>query len=337
MKGKVSSAEARRRGEARAAALTADERSEIARTAALERWRRDLPRETHAGILRVGEIGEIPCSVLDNELRVLSIRGVTRAFGGRTTGTAKQVDGARQMPAFLASAALRPFISNDLMARVVSPVEFRPIHGGRTAFGYDATILPDLCKVILAARKARALRPNQESLADAAEILLQGFATVGIIALIDEATGFQDSRAKNALAIILERFIAKEIRPWVKTFPDDFYREMYRLQGWPYPPKAVTKPWLVGKLTNQVVYERLAPGVLEELKRITPRTEKGSLKHKYHQRLTADIGHPKLRELLGGVLYTMRLSNAWTDFMLKLDRIAPRFGHTYQLPLDDSQ
>jgi P63C domain len=322
-------------GAARAEALSPEQRSEIARTAALERWGKELPRETHAGSLRVGEIGEIPCSVLDNELRVLSTRGVTRAFGGRTTGAAKQTDGARQMPPFLASGALRPFISNDLMARVISPVEFRPIHGGRTAFGYDATILPDLCRVILAARKAGALRPNQAALADAAETLLQGFATVGIIALIDEATGFQDARAKNALAVILERFIAKEIRPWVKTFPDDFYREVYRLQGWAYPPKAVTKPWHVGKLTNQVVYERLAPGVLEELKRITPRTEKGALKHKYHQRLTTDVGHPKLREHLGGVLFTMRLSRTWTDFMVKLDQIAPRFGHTYQMPLDD--
>jgi hypothetical protein len=327
---------ARRRGEARAAALTAERRSEIAREAAIERWGKGIPRETHAGVLHVGEVGDIPCSVLDNELRVLSTGGVTRSFGGRTTGSAKQLDGPRRIPAFLASPALRPFIPNNLMARVISPVEYRPIHGGRTAYGYEATLLPDLCRVFLAARKAGVLRPNQIALADAAETLLQGFATVGIIALVDEATGFQDSRAKNALAVILERFIAKEIRPWVKTFPDDFYREMYRLQGWSYPPKAVTKPWLVGKLTNQIVYERLAPGVLEELKRITPRNEKGALKHKYHQRLTTDVGHPKLREHLGGVLFTMRLSSKWEDFVRKLDQVAPRYGHTYELALDDA-
>jgi len=326
------SANAAMGGRARADSLSAEARSEIARAAALERWGSTLPRETHAGILKVGSI---PCSVLDNELRVLSMRGVTRAFGGKTTGSAKQVDGARQMPAFLASAALRPFIPNDLMARVVSPVEFRPIHGGRTAFGYEATLLPDLCRVILAARRAGALRPNQAPLADAAEILLQGFATVGIIALVDEATGYQDIRAKNALAVILERFIAKEIRPWVKTFPDDFYREMFRLKGWPYPPdKGVNKPWLVGKLTNNVVYERLAPGVLDELKRIVPRDDNGRPKHRYHQRLTVDVGHPKLREHLGGVVFTMKLSESWQSFLDRLDSVAPRFGHTFKLPLD---
>src|SRR5206468_7561095 len=112
-------------------------------------------------------VTEIPCSVLDNELRVLSTGGVTRAFGGRTTGSAKQTDGPRRLPAFLASAALRPFIPNDLMARVISPVEFRPIHGGRTAFGYEATLLPDLCKVLLSARKSMALPHDQYGRAEA--------------------------------------------------------------------------------------------------------------------------------------------------------------------------
>lgn len=311
-------------GEARRDALPAKERSRIAREAALDRW--GIPKETHHGVLPVGEI---PCSVLDNEMRVLSTRGVTRAFGGRTTGLAKT--GARQLPPFLASAALKPFIPQELMARVIAPIEFRPLRGGRTAFGFEATLLPDVCKAILDANRAKALKSNQEFLVRAAESILRGLATVGIIALIDEATGYQDSRAKNALAVILERFIAKEIRPWVKTFPDDFYREMYRLQGWPYPPKAVSRPRTVGKLTNQVVYERLAPGVLDELRRTTPRNDKGALKHKYHQRLTMDVGHPKLREHLGGVVFLMRISTTWPGFTQKLDMVAPRFGHTYEI------
>ncbi len=153
--------------------------------------------------------------------------------------------------------------------------------------------------------------------------------------MVDEATGYQDERARNALAVILERFIADEIRPWVKTFPDDFYRHMYRLKGWEYPPdKGVSKPWQVGKLTNEVVYSRLAPGVLEELRRITPRNSRGALKTHYHRRLTADIGHPKLREHLGGVVFVMRLCQTWDEFIHRLDQVAPKFGHTYAIPMD---
>jgi hypothetical protein len=39
--------------------------------------------------------------------------------------------------------------------------------------------------------------------------LLRGFARVGIIALVDEATGFQRDRTKDALSKILEAYIAK--------------------------------------------------------------------------------------------------------------------------------
>ena len=311
-------------GKARAKSMSDGELKEQGRNAALARW---YPKETHRGVL---PIGDIPCAVLDNELRVLSIRGVTRAFGGRTTGTSKT--GARQMPPFLASGAVRAFIPNDLMARVISPIEYVPLGGGRTVLGFDGTLLPDICSVIQTAARAKALKPNQEHLVKAADLLLRGMATVGIIALIDEATGYQDYRAKNALAAILERFIAKELRRWVKTFPDDFYKEMFRLRGWEYPPKkGLNKPWVVGNLTNDVVYSRLAPGVLEELKRITPRDEKGRTRHRLHQRLTQDVGHPKLREHLGGVVFTMKLSTTWPDFMRKLDNIAPRFGKNFSL------
>ncbi len=317
-------------GKARAKSMTSAARSLQASKAARARY--SYPKEVHTGVLTIGDI-LIPCAVLDNDLRVLSIRGVTRAFGGRTQGTSKT--GARKVPPFLASEAIKPFIPNDLLARVTSPTEYVQLAPGRTALGFDATLLPDVCRIIMEANRASALRTNQQHLAIAAETLLAGMATVGIIALVDEATGYQDFRAKDALAVILERFIAKELRRWVKTFPDDFYREMFRLKEWEYPPdKGVKYPWVVGKLTNDIVYSRLAPGVLDELRRLTPRNEKGGTKHRYHQRLTADIGHPKLREHLGGVVFAMKLSQTWDEFQQKLDTVAPRFGKNYTLLLE---
>ena len=47
--------------------------------------------------------------------------------------------------------------------------------------------------------------------------------------IVDEATGYQYDRARDALSTILEEFIAKELAQWVKTFPDEFYKKMYDL------------------------------------------------------------------------------------------------------------
>jgi len=66
-------------------------------------------------------------------------------------------------------------------------------------------------------------------------MLLRGFAEVGVIALVDEATGYQRIREEKALATILEKYMARELQPWTRTFPYEFYELIYRLRKWPGP------------------------------------------------------------------------------------------------------
>jgi hypothetical protein len=221
----------------------------------------------------------------------------------------------------------------DLSTRIRNPIGFKPPAGGR-AYGFEATILADICDVILAARQAGHLHEQQKHLADRAEILVRGFARVGIIALIDEATGYERDRVAGSLAKILEAFIAKELQPWVRTFPASYYEELFRLRGLPYASDSVRRPQYFGLLTNDIVYKRLAPGVLDELKKVTERGEDGRPKHKYFQKLTMNVGYPKLREHLGSVVTLMKLSTEYEDFKTKLDMIHPAYGRTFSLPLE---
>jgi hypothetical protein len=145
-------------------------------------------------------------------------------------------------------------------------------------------------------------------------------------------------RELKMLSKILEAFIAKELRKWVSTFPTDYYKQLFRLRGWKFPdlPKEQQKrPVLVGKITNDVVYDRLAPGVRQELNRVAERNEKGRLKHKLFQRLTDNVGHPKLREHLASVTSLMKASDSWDQFKKMLDRALPRYGDTPCLPFED--
>jgi P63C domain-containing protein len=119
-------------------------------------------------------------------------------------------------------------------------------------------------------------------------------AHTGIIALVDEATGYQYLRARQALEEILEKFIATEFRKWAKTFPDEFCREIFRLRGWEFQEATVKRTPLIGKITLDLVYDRLAPGVRQRLEEINPKNEKGYRKHKLFQRLTEDVGDPDL-------------------------------------------
>jgi len=191
-----------------------------------------------------------------------------------------------------------------------------------------------MCDVILAARKAKVLRPNQTHIAEQCEILVRGFARVGIIALVDEATGYEKDKRKDDLTRILEAFIAKELQPWLPTFDSDFYEGIFRLRGLSYPTDRVKRPLYFGHITNDIVYKRLAPGVLEELKKVTPKDAAGRNKHKYFQHLTSNKGYPKLKQHLGSVITIMKLSESWQDFMNKINRIHPRYNETLSILFD---
>lgn len=324
-----------RSGSARAKSLTKEQRSEIARLGGLAKAAKEgkpVPLLAKYGAedrpLRIGDI-EIPCYVLADGTRVLVQRGLQAGIG-LSEGGGKR--GARKIPALMEKLAEKGIEIRGIIARANNPIRFIPPHGGNPAHGYEATILPDICAVLIDADRQGVLGSKQ--LAERAGILQHGFATVGIIALVDEVTGYQDVRQRDALARILEKFVAKELRPWIKTFPAEYYEQIYRLNTWPYDASA-GRPGVIGHWTNNIVYHRLAPGVLQELRRITPRNQSGRLKNKLFQRLTEDIGHPKLREHLMGVVMLMKYSPNWQVFMHRLDKEFPQWGDSYMLPFPD--
>jgi hypothetical protein len=274
--------------------------------------------------LRIGNL-EIPCYVLEDGTRVLSGRGMQTAL------TLGQRHGSL-LRAFLSRNDIKPFINKDLAMALESPLRFvRPGRGGKLAVGYEATILADICDAVLAAREASALSGAGLVIAKQCEILARAFAKVGIIALVDEATGYQEIRDRYALQEILDKYIRKDLAKWAKRFPDEFYEHMFRLRGWQYRPLSVRRPGVVGHLTNDIVYARLAPGVLAEVQRLTPKDESGRRKHKFHQKLTDDVGHPALGQHLSNVIFLMKAAPNWEWFYRALQRSAPMF--TAQLSL----
>ncbi len=274
--------------------------------------------------MMIGDI-EIPCFVLEDETRVLVQRGLAAGIG------MSKPSGA-QIGRFALSKSINPFISKDLIEVLNSPIKFWTPNG--IGHGYPATILVELCRVVLAARDAKALRSSQLHIAARCDMLIRGLATVGIIALVDEATGYQRVREERALATILEKFIAAELQPWTRTFPFDFYKQICRLKGWP-GIHAVKRPAVIGRYTNDFVYDRLAPEVLNELQRRDPTLPTGGRKHKHHQWFTPEHGHPKLLQHLAGVTALMRAASSWHVFRRSLDRAYPKFGATIPLALDD--
>lgn len=324
-------------GSVRAAKLDRDQRSEIARAAAAARWEnlKELPKATHGSAdhpLKIGDI-EIPCYVLEDGTRVLSQRGTLGSLG-LSQGTAG--GGADRLASFASGKGISPFISSDLMLLIDKPIRFRQTNGGGVVFGYPATILPDICEAVLSARAAGALQKQQSHIADQCEALIRAFAKVGIVALVDEATGFQKDRERDELHRLLSVYLAEERLAWAKRFPDEFYKQIYRLKGWKWPVGRAKTPYL-GHITNDIVYDRLPPGVLEKLQEVNPTDEVTKRrKHKHHQFLSADVGQPDLRDHLLQIIPIMKISKSWDTFKRHLEVAFPKKGTQIEMELEET-
>ncbi len=324
-------------GRARAAALSPETRKEIAAKAATARWDR-TPRVLKKGVIAVGD-ARIPCAVLDTKQRVLTDNGISLALLGQRSGASKRkVSLGAPLPVFVAPSNLKPFISDELASGLLVPILYKD--GEREIIGYDAAVLPAVCDVWLKARDAEALQTQQLAKAKKAEILMRALAHVAIIALVDEATGFQDERPGDALQALLEHYIRKELAAWVKRFPDEFYENIYKLRNWKWSGMSKNRFSVVAQYTRDLVYERLAPKILDELEKKAPKNDRGQRPSKLHQWLTDDVGHPALAQHLHSIIMLQRLALAngytWPRFVRSVDQVMPRKGNTLLLALPEA-
>lgn len=274
----------------------------------------------------------LPCAVLDDNTRILTATSVFEAFDRPRKGKSSESYRADLMPSFINANNLQPFVDEQLTTWT-KLIEYKDLKGNKRQ-GYNARILRGLCKVYIDARKAGALLKSQERFADIAEIILYALSDVGIVALVDEATGYDKvkNRAKDELQKFFKEALQEEAGKWVKTFNDSFFEMIYRMRGWNWTG-ASKKPSVIGIWINDIVYERIAPALLYELRKLNPKNEKGNRSYKHHQFLTEELGHPKLKEHISGVMAIGRLSNNnWTIFMRNLDKAYPKMYQ--QLDID---
>jgi hypothetical protein len=325
-------------GYARAQALSAEERSDMAKKAAIARWNDTSPVALYEGSFKIGDT-EINAAVLADGTRLITQSTFLLAMGrSRTpkagTGVMSNTDG---LPFFLSAEALQPFIEDGLAAST-KPVFYR-YRSGRKAVGYRADLLPEVAEVYLRFRDhhVAAGKPVPKMFRDiviACDLLTRALAQVGIAGLVDEATGYQRVREHDALQRILDQWLNGYAQRWAKTFPDIFWEKLLRAKGYE-SYIGLKRPQFVGHWVNDVVYGRLAPGILKKIRELNPRVN-GTRKHKHFQFLTEDHGVPELREHLTKVMTLADVAIATgQDFDMLLNRILQRYGDTLELPLEE--
>lgn len=297
-----------------------------------------IPKVKYKGQLEIGEF-LISCAVLDNGERILVDRSLASALGVKGSGAywqkKKEQKGAL-LPEYISANYLSPFINEETAEKLSKPIIYED-NDGKLNEGIPATALIDICDIWQKADKKGALenRLNAKLAAENAYIIFKGFATIGITALVDEATGYQYDREKDELQKILKQYISEELLPWQKRFPDLYYKELFRLNGWDFTVNGIKKrPGVIGTWTKKLIYEELPKGVLLDLERNVPKSSSGNKTARFHQLLTDDIGNPHLTAQINQVVTLFQLSDDMKHMWNQFEKLKLRQGGQLELPFN---
>lgn len=277
----------------------------------------ELPFAKYAGSLSLGQ-DSVDCYVLNNGERVISMRATVKAIANDDNGDLNKYIGVK---------ALRPYISIDGVSEHI--IDFNITGISTKAKGITAETFLNICSAYVTAfANGEAMTAKQARIAANCSILLSACAKTGLIALIDEATGYQYEREENALQIKLRAFIAEELRAWEKTFPDELWEQFGRLTNWQGALHQRPKYW--GKLVLELIYDALDPDVAKYLRENKPKPVHG---RNYHQWLTEDVGVQKLLSHINQVIGIAKTCSTMEELKHK---VALFYGRDdLQISMDD--
>ena len=267
-----------------------------------------IPQAKYWGVLPIGD-AELPVYVLDNETRVISRTGAT--------GILTDKKGGGNIESYLSVEALKRYIPSDLPGLTIE-FDLKEVVNKRVQ-GYSADTFLEICRAYVRALSEGALETErQEQIAIKASVFLASCSKVGLIALIDEATGYQYDRAADALRVKLKAYLAEEMRDWEKTFPDDLWQEFGRLTNWKGSVTQRPKYW--GHLVTELVYTYLDPDVCKWLKDNKPQPQHG---RNWHQWLNDQYG---LRKLTQHIYTLIGVAKTCHNMRELRDKMAEMYG-----------
>jgi hypothetical protein len=301
-------------GHARARALSPEARRDIAQRAAIARWGH---KATHRGSFKEDFGIDVDCYVLDDEQKtaVISQRGMGEALGFS--------EGGDRLPRFVSGGTITPYVGPELREKLDNPIVFQGLAAGpsmpsaATVHGYDVTILIDLCKAILGADAEGKLAKRYDRIVNQARIIYGAAAKSGIKQLVYALSGYDATREEIIRAF--KFYVQEEARDYEREFPNQLYREWYRLYELPEPER--NKPWKFMHLTNNHVYWPLAKsnGKILELTKVQ-RAESNDRHRRLHQFLS-EVGVKALRQHLGRLLGIAEMSETRDQYEKSVRRI----------------
>jgi hypothetical protein len=210
-----------------------------------------MPRSEFRGRVDIGPT-DVACHVLSDGRRVVACSDLVQALGGHGASASS----GRRL-------ARVPTVPEGLLTDRV--IRFRVAGDTEFAEGYDVGLLIELAELVLVARTAGVLKKKQLPLATSAEAIVRHCAAVGVVQLVDNATGYDKVKTRQLLQLRIQSLIADEVEEWVSIVPAEFWAQLARIEGVRVVPDRPPIRWASYVLA--FVYDAVEPDVGRELRR----------------------------------------------------------------------
>lgn len=283
---------------------------------------------------------DVDCYVLDlkdendQRIRVLGQRGISRALGFKSNASIS-------FKRAISSKSISKYIDSVLQKKINQVYIVKELRGdskesvgNKEIRGTEASLLIDICNILLTAEANGDLTHNQIGLAKQARIILGATSKFGIINLIDRLTGFNDTKEQYIQAFKI--FVAEEAKDYGKQFIREFYEVCYKLYNKEWD-RTKNHPPFFAYLTREFIYKPLAKSngaildLLDEKNPVIkyPNGKGGYRKYRLY-RFLEEIGISALQNQIGQFIAVGKLSNTMEDFR---NNYAKVMGEPYIIPI----
>ncbi len=283
---------------------------------------RKVDRVLNRGGLTLGTFENIDCANIEVENKVLRLVSIESFFA--IIGISSR---SKDAVAAFCKLLSHPSIRNSKSERILKRIQegYYVGENDKRRLFIDCRVITDFCRLMLQLRSIGKIGGAYLQYAQNCERFMVGLADTGLVALIDEATGYRKRRHDEYKQLFLQ-FIQDEHTDWLKEFQDSFFDGIYKIYNLPRITKS-QHPRFFGAFIAKYVYYPLANShgaILENLREKNPMFNLNGRQYKHHQFLTEKVGKVALRDHLSKMQAVFALSKDRGAFKRNFKTVFPQ-------------
>lgn len=188
----------------------------------------ELHPNTNIGKIILSDTLEIECYVLENGSRVITKQGIQKTLGISN----KNNNGFSLEDIILSSEVKKSQEKFEYFLPIKKALQnnFKSTSQQNTRF-YDVEVLITICSHINRMKLLGFLPDELDWLHVTSEKIRDAFSKLGIIAFVDDATGYTKFRKQNEYVEKLKLLLSEDAGEWEKCFTTDFYEIFWKFWG----------------------------------------------------------------------------------------------------------